>query len=311
MTASLHKLSAGRDAGNYYINDPNREARPNRRDEYYAQDGGGVWWSTGSTIVRHHTPIDKETFRDLCAGIHPLTGEPLVRGSGMRHRAGWDITFSAPKSFSILWAAGDESQRTTLHELHRAAVDDALNFLGEERLVEVRRGQGGHIREAAEDIIVGRFDHYSSRAGDPAIHTHGVCMNISRSGNKYFTIEPEKLFEYQLLVGAAYRVSLGQGLLTCGFKIRPAGRNQFEIAGIPETLIETFSKRSQQIENRVGRDATAAQKELAALATRGSKDEIPVGDALEQRWRDELTTMAIDPWQAARSAAPNREVEQT
>src|ERR1700730_6319226 len=61
MTASLHALGGGRDAGLYYVNDPNREARPKSRDEYYVRDGGGTWWSTGETIVRHGAEIDKET----------------------------------------------------------------------------------------------------------------------------------------------------------------------------------------------------------------------------------------------------------
>ena len=88
MTASLHTLGGGRDAGLYYVNDPNREARPYSRDEYYVRDGGGVWWSTGETIVRHGAEIDKETFRDLCAGLDPTTGKPLVRGCGTRPSGG-------------------------------------------------------------------------------------------------------------------------------------------------------------------------------------------------------------------------------
>lgn len=309
MTASLHTLGAGRDAGLYYVNDPNREARPRSRDEYYIRDGGGVWWTTGETIVRHGAAIDKESFRDLCAGIDPRTGERLVRGAGAKHRAGWDITFSAPKSLSVLWMAGDAQQRATLHALHRAAVEDALRFLVDERLVEVRLGAGGFIREPAADVIVGRFDHYTSREGDPAIHTHSVLMNTARSGEKYRTLEPEKLFEYQLVLGAAFRASLAHRLAAIGFRLREAGRNQFEIAGIPQSLIETFSKRSRQIEQLVGRDATGAQKELAALATRGSKDEVPVGEILEARWREELAQTGTDPWEAVRDFVPGQEVD--
>ncbi|WLB48304.1 MobF family relaxase [Bradyrhizobium ottawaense] len=317
MTASLHALGGGRDAGLYYVNDPNREARPKSRDEYYVRDGGGTWWSTGETIVRHGAEIDKETFRDLCGGVDPTTGAPLVRGSGPSHRAGWDVTFSAPKSLSILWMAGDQNQRTQLHELHRAAVQDALSFLVKERLVDVRLGSGGYIRQAPADVIVGRFDHFTSREGDPAIHTHAVLMNVagcdkqSKSGNrrKHRTLEPEKLFENQLVVGAAFRASLAKRLTEVGFSLRQAGRHQFEIAGIPDNVIEAFSKRSHQIEERVGRDASGAQKELAALATRGSKDDIPVGDVLEQRWRGELAEIAIDPWRAARGFVPARELD--
>lgn len=311
MTASLHALGSGRDAGLYYVNDPNREARPKSRDEYYIRDGGGVWWSTGETVVRHGADIDKETFRDLCAGIDPRTGKPLVRGSGPKHRAGWDITFSAPKSLSVLWMAGDEKQRGMLHHLHRQAVQDALQFLVKEGLVEVRLGPGGYLRELPTDVIVGCFDHYTSREGDPNIHTHAVLMNVAgcKDRAKLFTLEPERLFEYQLVLGAAFRACLARGLREEGFSLRPAGRNQFEIAGIPQYVIETFSKRSHQIEDRVGRDASGAQKELAALATRGAKDEVPVGSVLEARWREELREIGIDPWKAARDYVPGRDID--
>lgn len=207
MTASLHALGGGRDAGRYYVNDPNREARPKSRDEYYVRDGGGTWWSTGGTIVRHGAEIDKETFRDLCGGIDPSTGKPLVRGSGPNHRAGWDVTFSAPKTLSVLWMAGDENQRAMLHQLHRAAVRDALGFLVKEGLVEVRLGAGGFIRQAPADLIVGCCDHYTSREGDPNVHTHSVIMNVAgcQDQKKFRTLEPERLFNSQLLVGSRWR----------------------------------------------------------------------------------------------------------
>lgn len=310
MTASLHGLGCGRDAGQYYLNDPNRESR--KRGEYYSRDGGGTWWSTRGTIVRHGAVIDKETFRDLCAGLDPRTGKPLVRAAGAGHRAGWDMTFSSPKSLSLLWMAGDDEQRSTILELHRAAVNDALKFLLQEQLVEVRLGQGGYIREAPADVIVGLFDHFTSREGDASIHTHSVILNVAgckESVKKYRTLSPERLFDYQLAVGAAFRASLASRLMQIGFVLRRVGRGQFEIAGIPEDLIEKFSKRSRQIEERVGRDASGAQKELAALATRSSKNEVPTGEALEQRWREELAETGVDPWKAARSFVPDRDVD--
>lgn len=62
MTATLHALGCGRAAGTYYTDDPNREAFPKSRDNYYTRDGGGTWWTTGNSIVRHGAPVDKETF---------------------------------------------------------------------------------------------------------------------------------------------------------------------------------------------------------------------------------------------------------
>ncbi|WP_342111681.1 MobF family relaxase [Methylobacterium sp. SI9] len=312
MTATLHALGCGASAGAYYTNDPYRETQ--NRDEYYAQDGGGRWWTQGAAIVRHGAPIVLESFRDLCAGVDPATGQPLVRGSGAGHRAGWDLTLTAPKTVSLLWAASDPEARAQLEAIHAAAVEEALGFLCAEELVQVRLGAGGHRREAPAGVMVGRFDHYTSRAGDPNCHTHCVVINAAVSKDKKpRTLEPERLYQWQLVVGSAYRAALAERLVgELGLSLRPAGQGQFEIAGIPDAVIEAFSKRSAAIEARVGGDraaASGAQKEVAALATRGAKADLPTGPALEARWRAEFTALAHDPWAAVRGAArePARE----
>ena len=84
-----------------------------------------------------------------------------------------------------------------------------------------------------------------------------------------------------------------------GLTPRPAGRGQWELAGVKQALIETFSKRSHQIEEAVGRDASGAQKEIAALRTRAAKEDVPTGEKLERRWRDELAQTGVSPWEAA------------
>jgi conjugative relaxase-like TrwC/TraI family protein len=304
VTATLHALGCGRAAGAYYTEDPNREARPKSRDNYYTRDGNGTWWSSGSSLVRCGAPIDKETFRDLCGGFNPRTAKRLVRGAGERHRAGWDITFSTPKSFGILWAAGTAEQRSVLEGIQQDAVDQTLEFAVDEGLVQVRLGAGGHLQEVPGDIVVAKFPHFTSREGDPACHTHCVLLNVARSanGNKYLTVEPRRAYEWQLVLGSAFRAALSKKLNDLGFALREAGRDQFEIAGIPEAMIEAFSKRSQQIKARVGPDASAAQKEVAALATRRDKASVPTGDDLEKRWKEELAAYEIHPWTVAREA---------
>jgi conjugative relaxase-like TrwC/TraI family protein len=306
VTATLHVLGCGRAAGAYYTEDPNREARPRSRDNYYTRDdGGGTWWSTASSVVRNGSSIDKETFRDLCAGIDPRTGKGMVRGSGERHRAGWDITFSTPKTFGILWAAGTAERRAVLEKIQQEAVDQALKFVVDERLVEVRLGAGGHLREAPSDILFAKFPHFTSREGDPTCHTHCVLLNAARSSGdrkKFLTLEPRQIYAWQVVLGAAFRTAISQRLVDIGFSIRAAGRDQFEIAGIPDAMIERFLKRSQQIKARVGKGASAAQKEVAALATRRDKASVPTGDELERRWQQEFAIFDIDPWSTALEA---------
>lgn len=306
MTASLHTLGAGASAGNYYTNDPNREAQ--NRDEYYAKDGGGQWWTSTGSVVRDGAAITLASFQDLCAGRDPRTGRSLVRGAGEGHRAGWDCTLTSAKTFSILWADGKANQRAQLEAIHAAAVTQALEFVHDEGLVEVRLGAGGYLREPPTDLIVGRFDHFTTRAGDPNCHTHCVLLNAACSADgKYRTLEPAKLFEWQKVVGSAYRAALAEGLLReFGLSFRPAGQGQFEILGIPDAVIEAFSKRSTEIEAAIGGDrasTSGSRKEVAALSTRGAKADLPTGTELETRWRDELAAFDLDPWAAVGEAS--------
>ncbi|MGC5780242.1 MobF family relaxase [Methylobacterium sp. NFXW15] len=311
MTASLHRLGAGSPAAVYYTNDSQREARPDRRDEYYLSDGGGVWWSSGETVVRHGAVIDAASFRDLCAGLDPATGRPLVRGAGPGHWAGVDCTMTPGKSVSVLWMAGTSEQRAAIEAAHRTAVERALSFVTAEGLITVRTGAGGKEQHRPHDLIVGRFDHYTTREGDPNIHTHCVFINVAGApanagagrykSRTHLTIEPERLYAAQLGVGAAYRAALAEGLRErFGLRYREAGRGQWEVAGLPETLLQAFSKRSEQILAYAGTGASSAQREIAALATRRGKEELPTGPELEARWRAELGACAIDPWLAAR-----------
>ena len=312
MTATLHKLGAGMSAGLYYTNDSAREARPDRRDEYYVGDGGGIWWSSGESVVRHGAAIDRNSFRDLCAGRDPRTAKALVRGAGEGHWAGLDMTLTPGKSVSILWAAGTKEQRAMIEAAHDAAVDRALRFVVDENLVVVRQGAGGAEKSPPTDLIVGRFNHFTTRAGDPNIHSHCVFMNVAgaptnggseRHKTAHLTIEPEKLFVAHKCVGAAYRATLAEQLAQHGLTPRPAGRGQWELTGIDQPLIERFSKRSHDIEAAVGRDASAAQKEIAALRTRQGKEELPTGEELERQWRYELVQAGSDPWVSARDPA--------
>jgi conjugative relaxase-like TrwC/TraI family protein len=171
VTATLHALGCGRGAGAYYTEDPNREARPRSRDNYYTRDGNGTWWSSGSSLVRNGEALDKETFRDLCGGFNPRTGKRLVRGAGERHRAGWDITFSAPKSFGILWAAGTAEQRSVLEGIQQDAVDQALEFIAMKASFRCGWGQGDTCKRCRRISLSPNF-HTSllERETPPATH---------------------------------------------------------------------------------------------------------------------------------------------
>jgi hypothetical protein len=211
--------------------------------------------------------------------------------------------------------SGTPEQREVIESAHKSAVDRALQFVLDEALVVVRQGAGGVDKSKPTDLIVAQFAHFTTREGDPNIHTHCVCMNVAgapKSGDSpryaavHLTIDPEKLYVWQLTVGAAYRSALAERLALEGLTPRPAGRGQWELSGLPQSLLETFSKRSHQIEALVGRGAIAARKQVAALQTRRGKEDVPTGVELEQRWQEELRGTGIDPWHAARHPEADR-----
>ena len=241
-------------------------------------------------------------------GFDPRTGKGSGAGCRRAPSRGWDITFSTPKSFGILWAAGTAEQRAVLERIQNDAVDQALQFIIDEGLVEVRLGAGGRVREAPAEILVAKFPHFTSREGDPACHVHSVLISAARAVNhgsadaKYYCLEPKRLYEWQLVLGAAFRTALSERLVKAGFALRPAGKDQVEIEAIPEAMIESFSKRARQIRAFARPDASAAKKEVAALATRRGQgqcaDRRRTGDALEK----ELAAFEIDPWKVVLEA---------
>lgn len=315
----IRKLGAGPNAGAYYTGDSLREARPDRRDDYYARYGGGTWWSSGQTVVRHDAPIDLASFKDLCAGLDPRTGEALVRGAGPTHLAAYDFCMTTGKSVSVLWMAGTAEQRALIEAAHRQAVDEALRFLIDEGLIAVRSGAAGIDHHVPTDLIVGRFDHHTTREGDPNLHTHCVIMNCAgapdaarskRYQYRHLTVDPADAYRWVLVTGGVFRAALARELkrsFDIGFRV--AGQGQWEIAGIDQEVLSAFSKRSAQIDDSAGTDATGAQREIAALATRQGKDLVPTGDELEIRWRDELAELAADPWAQALDRDRNRIAE--
>ena len=135
-----------------------------------------------------------------------------MRGAGERHRAGWDITFSTPKSFGILWAAGTAEQRALLERIQNDAVDQALQFIIDEGLVEVRLGAGGRVREAPAEILVAKFPHFTSREGDPACHVHSVLISAARCGQS-------RISQWKILTALSQ-----SGLrMAVGSRMRPSG----------------------------------------------------------------------------------------
>lgn len=257
------------------------------RDEYYEAGGEppGYWMGRGSQRMGLEGEVQSGQLRAAMEGYHPATGEVMAKNAGPEHKPGWDATFSAPKSVSVAWAVADQETRSKLEEAHRQAVAKATNYL-EREAIFTRHGHGGAEKlsvEYAGGIIAAAYEHSTSRAGDPNLHTHVIIMNNTPDGRG---IDLDT--RYKMAAGALYRAELAYQLREQGFAIE-RDRTSFKLAGSNESLNEFYSKRREEIERELakrGRD-DALSAERATLKTRAAKEEIIPREELFKRWESE------------------------
>jgi conjugative relaxase-like TrwC/TraI family protein len=297
---SASSIGAGR-GGGYARYLEGKTVAPERGD-YYLTPGGelteapGGWLSAPETLARlgvdPTAPVDGGDFIALMEGRHPGTGAFLRRaGSDGSRGGGIDVTFSAPKSVSVVWALGDPWQREQIEAAHARAVERSVGYL-RERAPVVRRRYGAEVvEEPAKDLIAAAYRHTTARgvsgaeAPDPQLHTHVVISGAVREDERIVAVASRPVFRGAREVGAFYRSALAEELAGEGYPIElGTGRDgrYFEIAGVPRDLRDAFSGRHREI-------AKAAERFRAKhgrAAERGELRDL----ALENRRAKELTT---------------------
>ena len=184
-------------------------------DEYYAGVGEspGVWSGRWAGPLGLSGVVDAEGLRNLVEGLHPVSGEVLVAGRARSVRA-FDLTFSAPKSVSLLWALGSEPVTEVVAAVHREAVGEALGFLEERAAVARQQSSGVRRRVATNGWVVAGFVHRTSREGDPQLHTHCLIPNVvERAGDgKVVAFDAGPMFEWARAAGSIYQNHLQRSL---------------------------------------------------------------------------------------------------
>jgi len=146
------------------------------QENYYANiyEKAGSWFGEGAERLGLSGSVTKATLKNLFRGFSPNGRAPLVQNAGDKNRqCGWDLTFSAPKSVSVLWAAASPALRLEIEQIHGDAVKDALSEL--QRVAGVtRRGKGGHIKEKADLVLAALSGRNKQRA---AVRSEGDRMN--------------------------------------------------------------------------------------------------------------------------------------
>ncbi|WP_407154792.1 MobF family relaxase [Bradyrhizobium sp. STM 3557] len=269
-----------------------------QRDDYYSPEGEppGRWAGKGAARLSLEGPVTRADFDAALGGIDPKTGERLAQlgGRGREHSAGWDMTFSAPKSVSVLWALSEATERPMIAQAHRSAVLAATAYL-EATVGWARRGRAGAAREQTAGLLMAQFDHHTSRECDPQLHTHSFIFNLApRRDGSWGAIVSRELYKAQKRAGATYRQNLAAELEGHGIRLERQ-KNTLRVAAIPRHVERAFSKRRQAIEKaaQVHGYSTPKEMELATLRTRRPKRDAKLGELINH-WQAEAKALGFE-----------------
>lgn len=256
----------------------------------------GRWAGHGAERLSLKGPVTESEFKAALTGYDPKTGERLVQhgGKSHSHSAGWDMTFSAPKSVSVLWALSEKEARIGIEAAQKRATLKAATWL-EHNAGWSRRGQSGALRERTAGLLMAQFDHETSRDLDPQLHTHSFIFNQApRKDGTWGAIVSRDLYKVQKQVDAVYQQDLAQEIEKLGYQTEH-GKDSFRVAIIPEKIEKAFSKRQQAIEAEVQKQGhtSAKQRELAALKTRKPKANMNRNE-LFKAWKAEAKALGFE-----------------
>ena len=265
---------------------------------YYKQDGAvaGEWQGQLASRMGLSGAVSPEHFTRLTDGQHPETGEQMVKHrtaqdyknadgtttSAVEHRAGWDGTFSAPKSVSLTALVGGDER---VREAHSAAVTAAVAEL--ERYTQARIG-GIHPAETTGKFVAAKFEHDTARPVEgyaaPQLHTHVFIMNVTeRADGTTRALQPQSMFDTQNYATAVYQSALTYKLRDLGYEIETGKSGAPEIKGYSQAYLDASSPRSQQIKEHLAKAgySGAGAAQIAAHATRDRKQILSPEQVLE------------------------------
>lgn len=279
------------------------------RDNYYVLGSMEERWAgKGAEQLGLQGAVDKDVFTRVLEGRLP-DGADLRRqqdGSN-KHRPGYDLTFSAPKSVSLMaMLAGDKR----LTEAHNQAVDVAVRQV--EALASTRVMTDGQSETVLTgNLVMALFNHDTSRDQEPQLHTHAVVANVTLHDGEWKTLSSDKVgktgfienvYANQIAFGKIYRAVLKEKVEALGYETEVVGKHgMWEMPGVP---VEAFSSRSQTIREAVGEDASLKSRDVAALDTRKSKQHVDPEVKMAE-WMQTLKDTGFDI-SAYREAADRR-----
>ena len=325
-------LSLAKAAKDYYLQ---KLGEISPREDYYLRGGlaAGLWRGSGATELGLEGTVSSEGLVRLFDGEHPSTGEQLGRRLRTDGVAAWDVTFSADKSVSLLWALGDEETRRQVLEAFDEATDSAFGYL--ESVASTTRGasktpildnDGEPVLNdngtrkfrvetwpiKTEGFVAASFTEFTSRADDPQLHTHVVVANkVKGTDGIWRAVDGRLLYRHQLAAGYLHEAVLRRELTErLGVRWQPVHNGMADIQGFTRHQINAFSRRREQLEKwrqDQGLSDTPAARQVAVLATRIPKQDRLL-EELEVEWRQRAEDVGLTPERVASVTDHSRNV---
>jgi conjugative relaxase-like TrwC/TraI family protein len=290
---SLGKLGPGQQQ--YYLDTVARGL-----EEYYtgAKEAPGVWVGSGAARLGLAGEVDAEALGRVLEHVDPSGMYRLTASRSVPVVAGFDVTFCAPKSVSLLYALGPPEVSNEVRNAADAAMAGSLGVL-EQVACRVRRGQGGHTVVDADGFVAAAFRHRTSRAGDPHLHTHVVIANLAHasSDGRWTALDGRPLYSWLSPVGHLYEAHLRWELTQrLGVEWGPVRNGIADIAGIPRPVLRAFSTRRREIEAHLEEHGqhSARAAQYATYATRQAKDPSIDAEGLVPGWRARAAALGLD-----------------
>ena len=279
---NIGKLARGQQ--DYYLNSVARGV-----EDYYVGSGEapGYWLGGGASDLGLEGRVLERELTPVLEGRDPASGGAISHRHHKARMPGFDLTFRAPKSVSLLHALGPTDASNEVVNAHDSAIAAALDYL-ERHTAVGRRGTDGVEPIGSSGFVAAAFRHRTSRAGDPLLHTHVLVANLLHcSDGKWSALDGRLLYSHAKTAGYLYQAQLRKELTRrLGVEWTRVGNGTAEIEGIPRSAITEFSRRRAEIEIRMEqrgeRSAKAAQ--VATLDTRRAKDHKVRPEGLQPEW---------------------------
>ena len=300
MVATLAQAASA----SYYLESQRSFRHPN---EYYTagEEPDGVWFNPAGLLgLENGGKVDSGDFQRLYNGFAPDGSSSLTRNAGSDQRSpGVDMTFSADKSVSALWAIADPALRSRIEEAHNDAARVALQETVFRYCAYTRiRDREGRIRVLPADISVAMFQHGTSRENDPQLHTHCVIFNAARTheDGKWRAMHQYPVYSWAKAAGAVYRNALAWNLRErLGIRMEQYGPNAefIRIQDMPEDLQVFWSKRRKAIVAKAGELGIPSLGNASRMAgvnklTRAGKSHDNDPEVRHRRWMGEAESFA-------------------